>query len=111
VFVILKSENAVSHMWNPSWCLVVTTMYLKPPRRAISTHSRALNFSSFMSAGQVVHGSVRFSPLAMIPGESGAYRGLMLPQESSLFARAVMPKWMNMPYRRSRQVLTTSGVA
>ncbi len=92
-----NSECAVSHIWKPSWCLVVTTTYLKPARLAVAAHSLASNFSSFMSSGQVVHSSVRGAPLAMMLGESGAYRWGMLPHERSRLARDVTPKWMNMP--------------
>ncbi len=81
---------------------------LKPRPLRVATHSLASNFSNFAVLKRVCHSSVRF-PLAMMLGESGIT--LANAPDKSCSALRVIPKWMNMPKRRSCHVFIASGVA
>src|SRR5580692_5637298 len=85
-------------MQNPSWCLVVNTMYCCPANRARSTNASGSNFT-----GLKVCGSARYSASVIPPGF-----GTMMGQEASTLACEYGPQWMNIPNLALRYQLVRS---
>jgi hypothetical protein len=83
-------------MWNPSWCLVTTTMYFAPASWAMRTHSLALKCWSVNCLYRLSYTSSGIDPCP----PSGGRRVYRL-QPSSVPRRLDRPKWMNMPRRAS----------
>src|SRR5579862_650423 len=85
-------------MQNPSWCLVVNTMYRCPANRARSTNASGSNFT-----GLNVCGSARYSASVIPPGF-----GTMIGQEASTLAWEYGPQWINIPNLALRYQLVRS---
>src|SRR6266545_2129534 len=104
--------TAVGHIANPSWCLLVITMYFCPAAFAVDTTALAskldglkvLAFASYSGHGmlqfRLIHSASRqVAPFAVYSPRNALYS----------------PKWMNMPNRLSRhhwvraEVNTSSG--